>query len=275
MRRDGIRQLAAAGAALLIAVAPVAAQDATERGLQKFRDMLAADPWANPALLDADRGEALWKARKGPRKRSLEACDLGQGPGKLDGAFAQLPRYFSDAGRVMDLETRIAWCMEKLQGFDVAAYRRDPYPASGAPVKDIGAIATFVVTRSAGRPLAPPTRHPREKAAIALGESLFYRRTGPFDFACASCHSGTGKRIRLQPLAQLATPEGASKVVGTWPAYRVSTTNVMTMQHRLMDCFWQMRLHKLDFGSEASIALAAFLADKARGGQIAAPGIKR
>jgi sulfur-oxidizing protein SoxA len=49
----------------------------------------------------------------------------------------------------------------------------------------------------------------------------------------------------------------------------------MTMQHRLLDCFWQMRLHRLGFGSEASVALTAYLNDTARGGTIAAPSIKR
>ena len=82
--------------------------------------MLKEDPWSNPGLLDVDRGEALWTTPRGPKNVSLEACDLGKGPGKVDGAFAELPRYFADAGRVMDLETRMLWCMEKLQGFDHA-----------------------------------------------------------------------------------------------------------------------------------------------------------
>ena len=66
----------------------------------------------------SDRGEALWKTPRGPKNVSLEQCDLGKGPGKVDGAFAELPRYFADADRVMDVETRILWCMEKLQGFN-------------------------------------------------------------------------------------------------------------------------------------------------------------
>ena len=60
------------------------------------------------------------RRRRGPKNVSLEQCDLGKGPGKVDGAFAELPRYFADADRVMDVETRILWCMEKLQGFNAA-----------------------------------------------------------------------------------------------------------------------------------------------------------
>ena len=90
---------------------------------------------------------------------------------------------------------------------------------------------------------------------MALGETLFFRRSGPFDFACATCHDAKGLRIRLQGLPHLSNPEEARKVVGEWPAYRVSTTHVMTMQHRLYDCYWQMRMPELELGSEASVAL--------------------
>ena len=38
----------------------------------------------------------------------------------------------------------------------------------------------------------------------------------------------------MQGLPFLANPKEAQKVVGEWPAYRVSTTHVMTMQHRLI-----------------------------------------
>src|SRR5512145_1078177 len=88
------------------------AQDATEREVERYRQMLKEDPWSNPGLLEADRGEVLWKEKRGPRNASLEACELGKGPGKVEGAFAELPRYFPDADKVMDLEARIVWCME-------------------------------------------------------------------------------------------------------------------------------------------------------------------
>ena len=258
-------------------VMSAAEQDAaTERGLEQYRRMLKADPWDNPALLDADRGEALWAAKKGPQKVSLaETCDLGKGIGKVEGAFAEMPRYFEDADRVQDTETRILWRMERFQAFDSAAFRKNPHPGGGAPVKDIGAIATFISNKSSGMKLAPKADHPKEKEAIALGEALFFRRQGPFDFSCATCHAESGKRIRLQPLPFLSEPKEAKQVVGEWPAYRVSSTHVMTMQHRLLDCYWQMRLHRLDFASDVSVALSAYLYDRARDGEVAAPGLKR
>lgn len=249
--------------------------DAIDRGLETFRAMLKADPWANPALLDADRGAALWKEKRGPRKASLERCDLGKGPGVVDGAFAELPRYFRDAGRVMDTETRLVWCMETLQGIDPATVTLKPHPAANEPVKDLGAIATWIASRSAGLKLKAPLEHPRERATFALGQTLFHRRMGPLDFSCATCHGAEGKRIRRQGLAHLLKPEEARKVVGEWPAYRVSAAHVMTMQHRLYDCLWQMRLPELKLGSEVSIALTSYLAQQGAGGEIVAPGLKR
>ena len=52
-------RLAALGLALAAASA-LQAQDNTEKELERYRQMLKDDPWSNPGLLDADRGEALW-----------------------------------------------------------------------------------------------------------------------------------------------------------------------------------------------------------------------
>jgi L-cysteine S-thiosulfotransferase len=259
----------------LAAPAAVHAQDETERAVEKYRQMLKDDPWSNPALLDADRGEALWKAPGGANRASLEKCDLGKGPGVVDGAFAELPRYFADADRVMDVETRLLWCMEKLQGFNRADLVKSPHPAGGQPVKDLGAIATYVASKSQGLKFAAKLEQAKEKEAVDLGRTIFFRRQGPHDFACATCHADSGKRIRLQGLPFLQEPAEAKKVIGEWPAYRVSTTHVMTMQHRLFDCYWQMRMPRLEMGSDVSVALIAFLAKTAEGGEIAAPGLKR
>lgn len=268
-------------AALVVALslsAAVEAQqsgDAIERELETYRSMLKADPWSNPGMLDVDRGEALWKTPAGPNNVSLEGCDLGLGAGKVDGAFARLPRYFADADGVMDVETRVLWCMEKLQGFDRLKLVARPHPAAGMPVRDLGAIATFVASRSNGQPFAAAFTDPKEGEARTLGEALFYRRSGPMDFACSTCHADSGKRIRLQALPVFSKPEEARNSVGQWPAYRVSTAHVMTMQHRIYDCLWQMRLPEVELGSEVPVALISYLVKQAEGGEINVPGIKR
>jgi L-cysteine S-thiosulfotransferase len=261
--------------AVVAAASLARAQDETEKAVEKYRQMLREDPWSNPGLLDADRGEGLWTTATGPNKVSLEKCDLGRGPGIVDGAFAELPRYFADAGKVMDLETRLMWCMEKLQGVNHADLVKKPYPPGGQPVKDLGAIATYVATKSSGMTFAAKLDKPQEKSVVDEGHGIFFRRQGPHDFACATCHSDSGKRIRLQGLPYLVDPKEAKLVVGQWPAYRVSTTQVMTMQHRLYDCYWQMRMPELEMGSDVSVALISYLVKNAEGGEISAPGLKR
>lgn len=253
------------------------AQDdaATERELERYRQMLKDDPWSNPAMLDADKGEALWKDKRGPKGATLEACDLGKGPGVVAGAFAELPRYFKDADRVMDAETRLVWCMETLQGLARAEILKRPVSKANQQGTDLEALTTFIAVKSKGLAFNAPLHHPKERQARGLGESAFFRRQGPMDFSCATCHGDTGRRIRLQPLPQFSKSLEARKVIGEWPAYRVSQGTVMTMQHRLADCFWQMRLPLVDYASDLTVALTSYLVAQAKGGEITAPAIKR
>jgi len=142
--------LIAAVAALGLALAPAAlaqSDEETEKGLEKYRQMLKEDPWSNPGLLDADRGEALWAMPRGPNKVSLEGCDLGKGPGQVDGAFAELPRYFADADQVMDVESRLLWCMEELQGFNRADLTKRPPAGARQPEKDISVSASGLASK--------------------------------------------------------------------------------------------------------------------------------
>ena len=203
---------------------------------------------------------------RGPKNVSLEQCDLGKGPGKVDGAFAELPRYFADADRVMDVETRILWCMEKLQGFNRADLVKRPHPGGGQPVKDLGAIATYVASKSSGHEIRRQARRSRRRrkrsrsarrcSFAAPARSISPARPATPIPACASgCRA-----CRISP-----SPKEAQQGVGEWPAYRVSTTHVMTMQHRLYDCYWQMRMPELQLGSDVSVALIAYLAKTGRG----------
>src|SRR5262245_66418999 len=76
-----------------------ASEDATERELEKYRQMLKADPWSNPAMLDADRGEALWRERRGGHKGGRRGGGVGAGPGNVGGAVGGRPRVCGVAGR--------------------------------------------------------------------------------------------------------------------------------------------------------------------------------
>ncbi|MFG1204146.1 sulfur oxidation c-type cytochrome SoxA [Xanthobacter aminoxidans] len=266
--------LCALALALLPFVTARAQEDASEKEIERYRAMIN-DPMANPGYLAVDRGEAIWADPRGTKNVSLETCDLGQGPGKLEGAYAALPRYFADAGKVMDLEQRLLWCMDKIQGVDIKPIMAKPFsgPGRGSDMED---LVAFIANKSNGMKINMPLAHPKEKEAYAIGEALFYRRSSINDFSCSTCHGDPGKRIRLQGLPQLDKPgKDAQLTMGSWPTYRVSQSSLRTMQHRLWDCYRQMRMPPPDYASEAVTALTVFLQAQAAGGELNVPSIKR
>ncbi|GAB3402887.1 sulfur oxidation c-type cytochrome SoxA [Massilia agilis] len=262
MLLTGVAGLAAASFAL--------AQDQGDE-IAKYRELLAD---GNPAELWEMRGEELWKAKAGPKQVSLEACDLGKGPGVVKGAYAELPRYFKDTGKVMDLEQRLMHCRMTLQGLSAEQASATPFGSTGKP-SDIEPMVAYITAQSRGVKMNVSTRHPQEKRAYEIGKQLFFYRGGSHDFACATCHSADKMRIRMQDLPNLTAKKDAQSAYTSWPAYRVSQGEVRTMQHRLNDCFRQQRFPEPMYASEAITALTMFLAANANGGVYNGPALKR
>lgn len=274
-RSRGIAMRAGAIGVALCAAAwgnSASAQKSTEDGIQEYRNMLAD---GNPAELVELEGEDLFKKPQGPKNATLETCDFGAGPGVIKGVYGKLPRYFKDANKVMDLESRLVYCMETLQGRPRAEIVKNPYSGAGQGPTEMEALVAYVVAQSRGAVIDVPQKHALEKASYARGEKIFYFRGGPYDFSCASCHSTEGQRIRLQGLPNLTQTKPAQAAFSSWPAYRVSQGAVRTMQWRMYDCFRQQRFPELEFTSEASVDLITFLGVKAKGGTMQATALKR
>ncbi len=280
---------AAAGAGAAVATAPAAAAIPPPRPSEDPAGVLRAliesygTPYLtqsqqnlmmmpdNPALWTVEEGKDLFHSPRGPKNVSLEGCDFGKGPGVLDGAYVELPRYFADTGKVMDLETRLVHCMITLQGFEPDSpnvKKRDGFDS------DHMRLQSYIAFRSNGLPWNTPLNHPLEKAMRDAGEVLFFRRAGAFDFNCAACHGEPGKRIRASVLPFAASPVEWTKAI-SWPAYRVGQDNPRSSQHRLRECIWQMRYPLIVGGSDASIALISFWTDLARGQPAIIPDMKR
>jgi len=225
----------------------------------------------NPALWVADDGEELFYKERGPKNASLEGCDFGKGPGVLEGAYVEMPRYFEDTGKVMDFETRLVHCMKELQGFtddDPEVARRHGSDS------DIMQLSTYIAMQSSGMEWNPPLDHPEEVAMRDAGEVLFYRRAGIMDFNCASCHGSEGKRIRASVLPHVENPQEWTKAV-SWPAHRAGHDNVRSSYHRVRGCYWQMRQGQAMNDSMLNTALISFWTDKARGEPAILPDLKR
>lgn len=266
-----IHRIAAACLAFTAAAALAQQPRTTVEEIERYRAALGD---GNPAELWEARGEALWKEARGPKKASLEKCDLGLGPGVVKGAYTVLPKYFADSDKVEDLESRLVTCMVTLQGFTPEQAKKDPFGGPGKKVP-MDALVAYVTAESRGMKMNVSTNHPKEKEAYDVGQKIFFFRGGPHDFACATCHGVDNQRIRLQDLPNLLKTADAQKAYGSWPAYRVSQGEVRSFQWRLFDCFRQQRFPELEFTSPASVALTMFLAKNANGGVFDAPSIKR
>jgi sulfur-oxidizing protein SoxA len=253
-----------------VAPAVTAQPKSTTEGIAEYRAMLAD---GNPADLFEAKGEELWKTRRGPKNASLQACDLGKGPGVIKGAFVELPRYFADTNKVQDLESRLVSCMEMLQGFNAVEIASTPF--GRGEQNNVTALATYVAAASKGMRFSLPQAHAEERRMYQIGKRVFFFRGGPYDFACASCHAEAGKRIRLQELPNLTENPGDGVGFAAWPAYRVSNGQMWTMQLRLNDCYRQQRFPYPGFGSDATIALGVYLGVNAKGAESAVPAMRR
>jgi sulfur-oxidizing protein SoxA len=236
------------------------------------RQMLMED---NPGELWIDQCRKLFHEPRGPKNATLERCDFGLGAGKLEGASTKLPRYFADTGEVQDLESRLLTCMTELQGFRREDLMQRAISPAGSNGSDVEALALYITSRSNGMKMDVALDHPKVREMYKAGEYLFYRRSGQTDFACVQCHGESNKRIRLQDLVNMTDTPQIQEVVATWPAYRGAHFVVRTMQWRLYDCFWQMRLPELKYVSDTSIALTTYLHYQGNGAVIKVPGFKR
>lgn len=248
----------------------VLAQKSAADGIAEYRKMLED---GNPAELFEAKGEDLWKTPRGPKKATLQACDLGLGPGVVKGAWVQLPRYFADTQRVQDVESRLVSCMETLQGFNAAELMKTPF--GRGEMANITALATWIAAESRGQRFALPQAHAEERRFYELGKRAFFFRGGPMDFSCASCHGEDGKRIRLQDLPNLTKNPGDGVGFAAWPAYRVSNGQMWSMQLRLNDCYRQQRFPYPGFASDLTVALGVYMGVNAKGAESIAPAIKR
>jgi len=270
MNRRALAAALSGAVALLLAAPALTAETSTTEGIAQYRALLAE---GNPAELWEAKGEALWKQARGPKNASLERCDLGLGPGVVAGAFVQLPRWFADTGRVQDLESRLLTCMQSLQGFDAAQIAATRF--GRGEQQTLEALVAYIAAASRGQRFDVPQARAEEREAYAVGKRLFFYRAGPYDFACASCHGEDGHRIRLQELPNLTRNPGDGVGFAAWPAYRVSSGELWSLQRRLNDCYRQQRFPYPGYASEATIALGVYMGVNSKGAASSAPALKR
>ena len=273
-----LRIIGAICATAVLGTTPVGAaetlQDRAGAEFDKFRMEMEED---NPAELFELIGEELWNKKRGPKNVSLaESCDLGQGVGKVSGAYVKMPRYFADADKVMDAERRIVWCMTEKQGYKYADLAKKPFQSKHqTEAPDITNLVTYVAGQSRNMKIAVPLNDPKVRDAYETGKEIAAYRAGPYDFSCNTCHGVDGRRIRMQNLPNINTSEGAGRSVIGWPGYRLTGGVMLTHQWRMTDCFRQQRFPQPKYVSDTIANLLTYMTANANGQMYRGPGIKR
>jgi sulfur-oxidizing protein SoxA len=208
------------------------------------------DPSRHPGWLWVDEGEALWTRGE----RSCQSCHGGIG--SMAGVAARYPAV-ADDGALLNLEGRIERCRVQHQG----------EPAFGHESDALLSLTAAIALRSRGMPMSVAVDGPAAPFFEA-GRRLYETRQGQLNLACGQCHDdNAGRRLRGDVI---------SNGLGTgYPAYRLEWDAMGSLHRRLRACSLGVRATQFELGSPEYLALELFLADRARGLPVEAPGLRR
>ncbi len=248
-------------AALLLLALPAAAPVGAEERRSGFADMTPAtqamqrDDAANPGMLWALEGEALWLAPVGRAAKACAACH-GDAAASMRGVAARYPAMDDATGQAVDLAGRIALCQVRHQ-------QADPAPRESQPAL---ALAAYVGLQSRGLPITP-AEDSRMATLRAAGEALYRERRGQLDLSCAQCHDdNAGRRLAGSVIPQ-GHPTG-------YPIYRLEWQAVGSLQRRLRGCMTGVRSEPYAYGAPEYIAIEAFLMGRAAGMAVETPAVR-
>lgn len=208
------------------------------------------DPSRHPGWLWVEEGEALWRAGEKP------CASCHGGIAGMAGVAARYPAVAPD-GELLDLEGRIERCRTEHQG--QASFGRESEP--------LLALAAAIASRSRGMPVSVATDGPAAPF-LEKGRRFYETRQGQLNLACRQCHDdNAGRRLRGDVI---------SNGLGTgYPAYRLEWNTMGSLHRRLRACSLGVRAEQLPLGSPEYLALELFLASRAKGLPVEAPGLRR
>ena len=213
------------------------------------------DDTANPGMLGAIDGEALWNRKAGAAAKACADCH-GDARASMKGVAARYPAYDKPLGRPVNLEQRINLCRARHQEADPLAYEKH----------DLLALTTYVAEQSRGMAIAPDTT-PELEPFVAKGRDFFMHRQGQINLGCTNCHDDNwDKHLAGSPVTQ-ALPTG-------YPIYRLEWQSLGSLQRRLRNCINGMRAQNFDFGAPELVELELYLMSRARGMPIETPAVR-
>lgn len=217
---------------------------------------LQADDFANPAMLWVERGAAAWQRQQGAADKSCADCH-GAAEQSMRGLAARLPGWDARLRRVSTLEARINAC--------IVGEQQAPEPPPEAA--DAIGLQALIALQSRGMPLQVDVAG-GARPLFERGRDLYNLRIGQMNLACTHCHDQqAGKTLLVETISQ-GQPTA-------WPAYRMEWQATGSLERRLRACFLGVRAEMPAYRSEDLLALQVFLARRAQGLALEAPGVRR
>jgi sulfur-oxidizing protein SoxA len=213
------------------------------------------DDMLNPGMLWVQDGEALWNQPAGTSGKSCASCH-GDAKSSMRGVATRFPAFDQRQNRPFDLGGRINQCRVRNQ-------QATPWRAES---RDLLGLESYVALQSRGMSTAPPEDEDM-KAVRERGMRLFTQRMGQLNLSCAQCHDDNwGKRLGGSIIPQ-AHPNG-------YPVYRLEWQAVGSLRRRLRNCMTGVRADPFAYDSQEMVELEAYLAARAKGMPLEAPGVR-
>jgi sulfur-oxidizing protein SoxA len=217
---------------------------------------LQKDDGANPGMLWVGQGEALWREAAGAEGKSCASCH-GEATTSMKGVAARYPVFDKSEQSLVNLEGRINQCRVKRQKADGFRYESEPMLA----------LTAYVASQSRGMPMQASIAGPA-RAHFDAGRTLYTTRQGQLNLSCAQCHEKSwGRTLLAEPISQ-----GQSN---GYPAYRFEWQTLGSLHRRLRACQIGIRAEQSPPGSQDLLDLELYLAWRASGLPIEAPGVRR
>ncbi len=233
------------------------------------------------AMSDADRAMYAEMLENNPADIMVAAgsesfeefCDGEAGLAKFLGVTVDdLPAYIAGFPRYVEKVKMVVGLDQALQAL-MAQNGYKPFALKSAEMFEMSAYAKSLANEE---PInIDVNANAQMKAAYALGDEVFNTKRGGRGLSCMSCHSPEviGMILRTQPLPDLGS--AANKAGATWPAYRMTKSSLTTIQKRFQGCMNNALLAVIPLGSPEMVALEVYVTEKAKGREIAIPGLKR
>jgi sulfur-oxidizing protein SoxA len=214
----------------------------------------------NPAAMDVAEGEEMFNRLIG---NAAYAQVLGVKEKDLPNYLSGFPRVVKSAGKVVTIAQTLQMAMSD-RGQTVPKLESNEIIKMSAYVKSMANGLKTSMDAKADKQM---------QEMMVLGQEVFEQRRGGRGLSCNSCHSADviGQRLRMQPLPDL----GVNKAAGTWPAYRMTQSQMVTLDKRFQQCMENALLAKIPLGSREMVALEVYVTNKTKGNEIQIPGLKR